>query len=51
MPEAEIHYYLAIEGEEERELSRMEWLKFWLPPTDTRTWQLHARYPAVVPDA
>jgi hypothetical protein len=43
MPEAELHYFVAIEGEEEREITRLEWLKFWLPPTDTREWQLSAR--------
>jgi hypothetical protein len=40
---AEMQYFLTIDGEEERELSRMEWLKFWLPPTDDREWQLEAR--------
>jgi hypothetical protein len=38
----ELRYFVKIEGEE-KEITREEYLKFWLPPGDDRTWQLYAR--------
>ncbi len=40
---SEIQYYLSVEGEDERELTRAEALSFWLRPDDPRWWRLSVR--------